>query len=189
VLVGGRHELEPSCADALADQARLLGRDRQVLLVGQQTNPEEWMQAMDVFVHTSRNEPFGMVVIEAMSLGKAVIASAEGGPTEIITPGVDGVLCPYGDVRVLAAAIVSLLDDDDFRNSVGDAARRRAGDFTVGRFAHQFGGAIAGVVGDSRHPGVRSAKESLADESTLVSTPRLQAQANADRPDSGPSPW
>jgi glycogen synthase len=42
------------------------------------------MHAIDVFVHGSRNEPFDMVVIEAMALGKSVVASAEGGPTEAI---------------------------------------------------------------------------------------------------------
>jgi glycosyltransferase involved in cell wall biosynthesis len=146
VLVGGTHELEPSYADRLRDQAVRVGRRGRVLLVGHQENSEEWMQAMDVFVHTSKREPFGMVVIEAMALGKPVIAGADGGPTEIITPGVNGLLSPYGDVRALATAILDLLDDDERRRTIGAAARRRAGDFTVQQFARQFGAALADAV-------------------------------------------
>jgi glycosyltransferase involved in cell wall biosynthesis len=145
VLVGGTHEFNPKHAVALHDQAQRLGLDGQIRLVGQQPNPEEWMHAMDVFVHASQNEPFGMVVIEAMALGKAVVASAEGGPTEIVTPEVDGLLSPYGDSDALAAAIVRFLGDPKFRDRAGDAAVRRARDFAVQKFARNFGSTIAAV--------------------------------------------
>ena len=145
-IVGGRHELEPAYAEELHERAARLASRGRVLLVGQQPNPEEWMQAMDVFVHTSRGEPFGMVVIEAMALGKPVIAAAEGGPTEVITPGVDGLLTPYGDPQALAAAIVRLLDDDDLRLAVGHAAVHRSVDFSVEDFARRLGAAITDVV-------------------------------------------
>jgi glycosyltransferase involved in cell wall biosynthesis len=145
VLVGGAHELDPMYATELRAQAAGLERDGHVRLVDQQPNPEDWIQAMDVFVHTSRDEPFGMVVIEAMALGKPVVASAEGGPTEVITPGVDGLLTPYGDNGPLADAILRLLDDDALRHNIGESARQRARDFSVQRFAHEFGGQIAAV--------------------------------------------
>jgi glycosyltransferase involved in cell wall biosynthesis len=150
VLVGGPHELDPSYADELQKQARGLGMDGRVQLVGQQPNPEEWMQAMDVFVHTSHGEPFGMVIIEAMALGKPVVATAEAGPTEIITPGVNGLLAPYGDPGAVGDAIVRFLDDRDFRLSIAHAGRQRAQDFTVQRFARQFGDAVADAVRNTR---------------------------------------
>jgi glycosyltransferase involved in cell wall biosynthesis len=143
VIVGGRHELESAYADDLHDQAVRLGQNGRVLLVGHQPNPEEWMHAMDLFVHTSRGEPFGIVVIEAMALGKPVIAAAEGGPTEVITPGVDGLLSPYGDWQALGASITRLLSDDQLRQRFGRAARQRAGDFSVQRYARRFGAAVA----------------------------------------------
>jgi glycosyltransferase involved in cell wall biosynthesis len=143
VLVGGPHEFNPGYAAQLDEQARRLGLGDRVRLVGHQDNPEEWMQAMDVFIHASQNEPFGMVVIEAMALGKAVIASAEGGPTEVITPTVNGLLSPYGNAHELAQAIIRLLDDPDLRQAMGEAARRRAQDFGVRRYATEFGAAIA----------------------------------------------
>ena len=151
VLVGGAHELDPSYANELQNQVAGLRRDGQVRLVGQQPNPEDWIQAMDVFVHTSQNEPFGMVVIEAMALGKPVVASGEGGPLEVITPGVDGLLSPYGDRRALTSAIVRLLDDEKLRRDIGESAERRAQDFSVHEFAQQFGAAVAGAVRPERH--------------------------------------
>jgi glycosyltransferase involved in cell wall biosynthesis len=147
VLVGGPHEHELGYADELRAQAARLRLDGRVRLVGQQPNPEDWMHAMDVFVHTSDNEPFGMVVIEAMALGKPVVAGAGGGPTEIVTPGVDGLLAPFGDHPALARQIVRLLDDDALRARVGRAATRRAGDFAIERFARSFGAAVARAVG------------------------------------------
>jgi len=143
VLVGGAHELDPSYAEELHAQAARLGLGERVRLVGRQPNPEEWMQAMDVVVHTSQREPFGMVVIEAMALGKPVLAAAEGGPSEIVTPGVDGLLAPHGDRPALTAALQRLLADAPLREALGAAAARRARDFEVGAFARRFGAVLA----------------------------------------------
>jgi glycosyltransferase involved in cell wall biosynthesis len=146
VLVGGPHELDPAYARELEDQARSLGGNGSVVIAGQQPNPEDWIQAMDVFAHTSHTEPFGMVVIEAMALGKPVVATAEGGPTEIITSGVDGLLSPYGEPQALGAGILRFLDDAGLRDSVGAAAKQRAQDFGVEHFARQFGAVVATAV-------------------------------------------
>ena len=70
------------------------------------------MQAMDVFVLASHNEPFGMVVIEAMALGKPVVATAEGGPTEVITSEEQGTLVPWGDPRALSRAVARFVADE-----------------------------------------------------------------------------
>jgi hypothetical protein len=150
VLVGGPHELDPSYARELHAQAAQLDPSGGcVRLIGQQPNPEEWMQAMDVFVHTSHEEPFGMVVIEAMALGKPVLAAAEGGPAEIVTPGVDGLLSPHGDRDALTAALLRLLADEPLRAQLGEAAARRARDFEVGQFARSFGAVLADAARNS----------------------------------------
>ena len=106
VLVGGEHALEPDYKRFLEDRITSLGLQERIHLVGQQQNVAEWTTAMDVFVHASDREPFGMVVVEAMALGKPVVASADAGPTEVITPGVDGLLSPYGDCEALAGAVL-----------------------------------------------------------------------------------
>ena len=135
VVVGGAHDLEPRYGGEVQRQVARLGLERHVTLAGFQTNVHDWMQAMDVVVHASDREPFGIVVIEAMALGKPVVAGSAGGPREIVTDGVDGLLADYGDAPALAAALRRYLDDPQFASAVGAAARRRAADFSAPRYA------------------------------------------------------
>lgn len=129
VIVGGPHETEPAYPPELEARVKALGLEDVVRFAGFQANVPEWMQAMDVVVHASDREPFGLVVIEAMALGKPVIAGAAGGPAEIVTDGVDGLLVPYGDAPALARSILKLLDDAPLAARLGAAARIRAAAF------------------------------------------------------------
>jgi len=135
VVVGGPHETEPGYGAELAALAASLGVTRALRLAGFQSNVPEWMQAMDVVVHASDREPFGIVVIEAMALGKPVVAGSEGGPSEIITDGVDGLLAPYGDATALASAVNRLLGDAALAARLGEAARARAAAFDDRQYA------------------------------------------------------
>jgi glycosyltransferase involved in cell wall biosynthesis len=86
---------------------------------------------MDVAVHASIvPEPFGQVVVEAMAAGLPVVAVDGGGPAEIVTHELDGLLYPAGDVDVLAARLRRLAADAPLRARLGQAARRRAEEFT-----------------------------------------------------------
>ena len=78
-------------------------------------------------------EPFGIVVIEAMAGGAAVVASRVGGIPEIIEDGVSGVLVAPGDVDALAEALRALIDDPARRAEMGVAARLRSEDFACDR--------------------------------------------------------
>lgn len=96
-------------------------------------------------------EPFGLVVIEAMARGLPVIASRVGGPAEIITHGVNGLLIEPGDALGLAQAVRQLLDDPDQRSRLGIAARETvARRFTLAetatRVAEHLQRAARGVV-------------------------------------------
>ncbi|MHC0064238.1 glycosyltransferase family 4 protein [Nostoc sp. UIC 10890] len=142
VVVGGKHDLEPDYEDFLKAEIATLGLKEQVVMAGLQRNIPEWVQAMDVFVHASDKEPFGIVIIEAMALGKPVIAGDAGGPTEIITDGMNGLLTPYGDADKLAIAILRYLDEQEFARSAGVAARQRALDFSTQNYAQNFINAI-----------------------------------------------
>ena len=130
VVVGGPHETEPAYLAELGTQAERLGISGAVKFVGFQSNATVWMQAMDVVVHASDHEPFGIVVVEAMALGKPVVAGAAGGPTEIVTDGTDGLLAPYGDSRAVAAAMLRFLAEPGFAAACGGAARARAQQFS-----------------------------------------------------------
>jgi len=165
VLIGGEHALEPKYPNHLHGLIGSLKLADCVSMVGFQSNIAEWMHAMDVIVHASDREPFGMVVIEAMALGKPVVAGDNGGPREIITPGVDGLLAPYDDEERLADAVLTYLDDPDFARRVGAAALHRAQAFSSQRFACEVTANIRAFAGCSR-----------ADEATSVASTVVAGQ-------------
>jgi glycosyltransferase involved in cell wall biosynthesis len=91
---------------------------------------EPVLAGLDVLVHASVvPEPFGLVVLEGMAAGVPVVAAAAGGPAEIVTHGVDGLLYPPGDAEALAQTLRMLASDPALRLRLGDAARRRASEF------------------------------------------------------------
>ncbi|MDH7570951.1 MAG: glycosyltransferase family 4 protein, partial [Armatimonadota bacterium] len=75
--------------------------------------------ACDVFALPSRREPFGRALVEAMACGKPAVASAEGGPAEILTDGESGLLVPPGDTVALATAIDRLRKDPALAGRLG----------------------------------------------------------------------
>jgi glycogen(starch) synthase len=84
----------------------------------------DWYTAADVLAIPSRYEPFGMVVLEGMLRGQAIVASDTGGPGELLRHDETALLYPAGDVAALAAALVRALRDVDLRRRLGSAARR-----------------------------------------------------------------
>jgi glycogen synthase len=78
-----------------------------------------------VFVCPSVYEPFGIINLEAMACGTAVVASAVGGILEVVEDGVTGLLVPPARPDELAAAIRTLLDDPERARAMGQAGRRR----------------------------------------------------------------
>jgi glycosyltransferase involved in cell wall biosynthesis len=144
-IVGGPHATEPEYPDDLRSRVRIAGLEPFVTFAGFQQDVPSWMQAMDIIVHASDREPFGIVVVEAMALGKPVVAGTDGGPAEVITPNVDGLLAPYGDVPALARCIGRFIDDPAFAARCGSAARHRAQDFSAQRFAAEVSHAVRAI--------------------------------------------
>ncbi|WP_071189440.1 glycosyltransferase family 4 protein [Trichormus sp. NMC-1] len=138
VIIGGKHDLEADYEDFLKKQITDLGLSDRIIMAGLQRNVPEWVQAMDIFVHASDQEPFGIVIIEAMALGKPVIAGSAGGPREIITDAVNGLLTPYDNKDALAQAILHYLHNPDFAQTVALAARQRALQFSTQRYAQNL---------------------------------------------------
>ena len=95
-------------------------------------------------------ETFGNVVTEAMTHGRAVVASRLGGIVDIIEDGVSGLLVPPGDERSLAVAMQRLLDDEPLRSAIGHAARARVERFTAERVIPQFAAMYEELVARSR---------------------------------------
>lgn len=127
--------------------AAALGIAERTTFTGHQQDVYGWYEALDVVVHASDEpEPFGLVIVEAMALGAAVVATAGGGPLEIVEDGVSGVLVPIGDVEAMAAAVNRLVEHPDERAALGAAAVRRAEAFTEERMAKEFAAALREVL-------------------------------------------
>ena len=83
-------------------------------------------QSLDIVIHAStKPEPFGLTIAEAMSCGKAVIYSNAGGACEIAENGSSGIGTSPGCVPELASAMTMLLADSSIRKKLGTAARQR----------------------------------------------------------------
>ena len=128
VVVGGTlFGLEREYAAELDRLAARQGLSGAVRFTGQLADPWPELRRADVVVHSAvEPEPFGLVVVEAMLAGRAVVAAAAGGPAEIVEDGVTGLLTPPGDAEGLAAAVDRLLDDDALRARLGRTARDAA---------------------------------------------------------------
>ncbi len=83
-------------------------------------------------------EALGDVVIEAMSVGKAMVGSRAGGIVDLIEDDETGLLVPPGDVDALGAALKRLIDDSDLRERLGRQARVRSQRFTADVIVPQF---------------------------------------------------
>lgn len=79
--------------------------------------------AADIFALPSRHEPFGIVVLEAWSAGKAVVASQVGGLRDLIVEGKTGLSFPVSDVPALARQIRTLVESPQLRKQLGTAGR------------------------------------------------------------------
>ncbi|MBD2081720.1 glycosyltransferase family 4 protein [Leptolyngbya sp. FACHB-17] len=120
--------------------------DRYVRFLGFQSEMADVYQSLDIVVHASTQpEPFGLVIAEAMTFGKAVIVSNAGGAAELVTPNEDAIALPPGDVNALAQALIHLIQNPQKRQQLGQNARQTA----IARFnSDRIGAALLQVYRD-----------------------------------------
>jgi glycosyltransferase involved in cell wall biosynthesis len=105
-----------------------------VRLLGRVEDVSSILVKLDVLVSASYSESFGMAMAEALVCGVPVVATATGGARSLIEDGVNGLLFPRGDVRAMAAAISSLLADEERRLTLAAQAQRSVRErFSLGR--------------------------------------------------------
>ncbi|MGL4461806.1 MAG: glycosyltransferase [Planctomycetia bacterium] len=105
-----------------------LDLDGAVRFFGHRTDAADFLAAADVLALPSQFEGSPNVVLEAMTAGKPVVATAIAGMDEAVADGVTGLLSPPRQPIGLAKSLDQLLQDADLRRTMGDAARRRAAD-------------------------------------------------------------
>lgn len=116
--------------EGLEREAARLGLADRVELLGFVENPYPMMRASSVFVQPSRSEGFGVGVVEALALGLPVVATASGGPEEVLDGGRFGLLVAPADADALAEALTRLATDEPLR-----AALAARSDEAITRYA------------------------------------------------------
>jgi mannosyltransferase len=86
---------------------------------------QRWYRRLTIYAFTSRNEGFGLTLIEAMAAGAALVAARAGAAEMAVEDGVTGVLVPTGDADALAAALEPLMSDVAAASAMGARARQR----------------------------------------------------------------
>lgn len=124
VIVGAPLFGEDAYLQEIEELADKLGVKERVHFIGFREDVSEEMATLDILVHASIiPEGFGLVVVEGMAAGLAVVAADAGGPSEIVSDGGDGLLYPPGDFTALAAQLQRLASDSELRRRLGEAAQ------------------------------------------------------------------
>lgn len=138
-IIGSAMFGEDSYERSLEQQVERLGISSQIEFRGFRDDIWAELGELDILVHSSVSpEPFGQVVLEGMAAGVPVIATAAGGPAELITSGVNGILTMPGDASELAMALRKLHDHPDFASKLARAGKVRSREFTPERAAQQL---------------------------------------------------
>jgi mannosyltransferase len=127
VIVGAITIDQTGFANELKKRIEAAGLSLRIVMTGELPIEDlpRWYQRLSIYAFTSRNEGFGLTLLEAMSSGAALVASRAGAAELVVEDGVTGVLTPPGDVDALVAALEPLLRDPDSAGAMGARARKR----------------------------------------------------------------
>jgi mannosyltransferase len=127
VIVGAVAVEQSGFANELKKRIEAAGLQSRIVITGELEIEEvqRWYQRLTIYAFTSRNEGFGLTLIEAMSAGAALVAACAGAAELVVEDGVSGVLVPPGDADALVAAIEPLLRDPAACTAMGARGRAR----------------------------------------------------------------
>ena len=110
-----------------------------VILLGEKKNPYIWIKHSKLFIHSSRYEGFGVVLLEALMLDKFVISSnCPTGPTEILTNPKAGELFDVGDANQLAEKVLKILYDKDYQKELLKNIQLKKKEFELSEITEKF---------------------------------------------------
>jgi glycosyltransferase involved in cell wall biosynthesis len=146
-LIGGAEDApSPEWAAAAVDRARALG-----VHYRERADVRAELPGWDIVAAPSREEPFGLVVLEAMGAARAIVGAETGGIAELLADGA-GVLIPPGDSDALATAINQLATNAPQRAALGAAAYPRSLGYDVERGAERLSAAYTDTVANCARP-------------------------------------
>jgi glycosyltransferase involved in cell wall biosynthesis len=148
LAIAGEGEL----MDALKKKVEHLGLSRSVWFLGNRGDVPELLQAMDLFVLSSRQEGLGITLLEAMAVGLPVVATNTGGIPEIVISGETGLLVPPEDASRFAEAVKWMLSHRDDGKEMGLRGQKRAlQQFGVERMVEQYEAVYDEVLAAKKH--------------------------------------
>src|SRR5437588_5482589 len=127
VMVGAITPEQSAFGNDLHRRIEAAGLQSRLIITGELPVEEvqRWYQRLTIYAFTSRNEGFGLTLIEAMAAGAALVASRAGAAEFVVEDGATGVLIPPGDVDALVAALEPLLRHPASAAAMGERARAR----------------------------------------------------------------
>lgn len=128
IIVGGCLDVYEPLKRKLLDLVKELKIDNNVIFTGYLPHKEVYkiLQSFDVFVLPSTNpDPFPGTVLEAMAMGKPVVATKHGGVLDSVVDGETGILVPPNSPEKMAEAIEYLIKNPDLCKSFGEKGRKR----------------------------------------------------------------
>lgn len=127
------------CKDELCRRAEMCRLNGAVRFAPSGSNILSMLGAMDIFALPSHTEGLSIATIEAMSCGRPVVVTDCGGPTEIVSHGVTGLVVPPCDPQAMANALVRLARDSGLRTCLAANGRARAREaFSVERMLKRY---------------------------------------------------
>jgi len=121
-IIVGEGPLKPILEDCVKNR----GIEDRVLFLGYQKEIIPIIKSFDILLFTSRYEPFGLVLTEAMAVGVPVVAMDQiGAVSEIIRDRIDGMLVKGADCESAAKCTLRLLEDEDLRRKLSNTAKER----------------------------------------------------------------
>src|SRR4030081_1105590 len=127
VMVGAITTEHLAFANDLRKRIEAAGLQSRIVITGELEieDVQRWYQRLTIYAFTSRNEGFGLTLIEAMSSGAALVAARAGAAEFVVEDGVTGVLTPPGDADALVAALEPLMRDPVSAHAMGKRGRAR----------------------------------------------------------------
>src|ERR1700761_4277037 len=127
VMVGAITPDQMMFANDLRKRIEAAGLASRIIITGELPIEEVqcWYRRLTIYAFTSRNEGFGLTLIEAMAVGAALVAARAGAAELVVEDGVTGILTPPGDVDALVAALEPLMRDPASCAAMGVRGRER----------------------------------------------------------------
>jgi mannosyltransferase len=141
VIVGAITVDQQAFASSLKHRIRDAGLEARIVMLGELLVDDvpTWFKRLSIYAFTSRNEGFGLTLIEAMACGLPMAASRAGAAEVVVADGETGLLVPAGDSDALADALERLMRDPAMAAAMGERARQRVlSEFSLDAEAQAF---------------------------------------------------